>query len=100
RRSRNSASGCRAGECNFRCDRCPIEERAIPKSELLEANGNGTQEAQEAQDFFLFLVPLVLLVFRSLFWTLPIASYDFSSSSSAESSSGKSSHSGRGCGPA
>ena len=26
---------------------------------------NGTQEAQEAQEFFLYLVPLVLLVFRS-----------------------------------
>ena len=35
-------------------------------------SGNGTQEAQEAQDFFLFLVPLMLLVFRSRFrWAKP-----------------------------
>src|SRR6266581_8757009 len=37
----------------------------------LDTKGNGTQEAQEAQDFFLFLVPLVLLVFRSLLCLIP-----------------------------
>src|SRR6266481_1531626 len=41
---------------------------AANNTPLTQRRGNGTQEAQEAQEVCSLLVPLVLLVFRSLFF--------------------------------